>query len=148
MSKLGRILFADDEALFRESTSELLRKSGYACDSVADAPAAMHLLRSREYDLLISDFKMPGNSNLEFIRKVPKIAPALPIIMVSGSPSLSAILQNCDLPVAACLVKPFSFDELLSRTASIIKRSHNFCFSQSPEQLSASAKLTREFLTL
>jgi len=126
MTELGRILFADDEPSFLKSMSELLRCAGYACDCATDAFTALPLLRLKEYDLLISDINMPGNSELEFIREVSQIVPGLPIILMTGSPALDIIRQSLELPVVACLIKPFPFNELLWRVAPAVRYRQNF----------------------
>src|SRR4030042_1592190 len=113
MGDLGRILIADDEETFRNSIADLLRRGGYQCDCAPDAIVAAELLRSADYDLLIADIKMEGNFELEFIRELPQIAEGMPVILVTGYPSLRSAIESIQLPVAAYLVKPFEFEELL-----------------------------------
>jgi DNA-binding response OmpR family regulator len=122
MPELGRILFADDEETFLRSTCDLLRREGYACDSVPDAPTAMKMLREHEYDLLISDIKMPGNVELEFIQELPKIAEGMPVILVTGYPSIYTAIKSIQLPVVAYLPKPVDFNELLAQVRKCVER--------------------------
>jgi len=126
MPELGRILIADDEETFLYSTADLLRREGYECDCAAEANGAMALLRDHAYDLLISDIKMPGNSELELIREVPNLAPGLPVILVTGYPSLHSALKSFQLPVTAYLAKPVDLAELLSHARSAIDRYRAF----------------------
>lgn len=60
-----RILIADDEETFRETTSALLADAGYACSSARDALEAERLLE-KGFDLLLTDVRMPGNAQLGF----------------------------------------------------------------------------------
>ncbi|MCK5526444.1 MAG: response regulator [Candidatus Latescibacteria bacterium] len=122
MAELGRILIADDEETFLYSTADLLRKEGYQCDCAPDAVAAAERLRADEYDLLIADIKMPGNAELEFVRDVPQMAEGLPVILVTGYPSLGSAIESIQLPVAAYMVKPVEFDELLTQAQSAIEK--------------------------
>lgn len=110
---LGRILLADDEETFLQSTADLLRREGYMCDCVPDAAGAVQMLGDNEYDLLIADIKMPGNSELEFIRDLPNIAENVPVILVTGYPTVNSAIQSVKLRVEAYLVKPLDFEELL-----------------------------------
>jgi len=119
MADLGQILIADDEETFLNSTADLLRRNGYRCACVPDAATAAGKLRDAEYDLLIADIKMPGNPELEFIQDVPQIAEGMPVILVTGYPSLTTAIQSVQLPVVAYLVKPIDFDEMLT----LVKRS-------------------------
>ena len=121
MADLGRILVADDEETFRNSMADLLRWRGYQCDCASDAIIATELLRSADYDLLIADIKMEGNFELEFIRELPQIAEGMPVILVTGYPSLKSAIESIQLPVAAYLVKPFEFEELLVQAQNSVK---------------------------
>lgn len=114
----GQILLADDEETFLESAAELLREEGYKCDCTGDAHGARKLLDSGDYDVVIADIKMPGNPDLEFVRDLPSIAPGVPVILVTGYPSLDTAIGCLDLPVAAYLVKPVDLKELLEQVES------------------------------
>jgi len=122
MPELGRILLADDELTFLRSTAELLREEGYECDCSPDGRAVVEMLKKEEYDLLIADIKMPGNSELELIHELPRIAEGLPVILVTGYPSLNSAIRSMQLPVVSYLVKPLEFDELLAQIRTSIRR--------------------------
>lgn len=119
----GRILVADDEVPFLRSLAELLRRKGYDCECAEDAAGAMRLLRANGFDLLIADIKMPGNAELEFVRDLPHVAEGLPVILVTGYPSLETAIQSVGLPVEAYLVKPLEFDELLAKVRDSMEHS-------------------------
>jgi CheY-like chemotaxis protein len=122
MADPGRILVADDEETFLYSTADLLRREGYECDCVSDGIAAADALRSGCYDLLIADIKMPGNPQLELIRDLPRIAEGMPVVLVTGYPSIKSAIQSIQLPVAAYMVKPIDFGELLAQVQASIER--------------------------
>ena len=121
MADLGRILIADDEEIFLNSTADLLRKEGFECDCAPDAASAAKLLRTGDHDLLIADIKMPGNVELEFIKDMPQIAQGLPVILVTGYPTLDTAIQSLELQVVAYMVKPFDFDQLLTHVHTSVK---------------------------
>lgn len=118
----GRVLIADDEVIFLESTGDLLRREGYECDCVPDADAAVQRLQEGQYDLLIADIKMPGNPELELIHRIPQLAPGMPVILVTGYPSLRSAVQSVNLPVVAYLIKPVSLEELLKHVREHTER--------------------------
>ncbi len=126
MSNLGRILVADDEATFLESTMDLLRDEGYECDGAANAHVAKELLSKKDYDLLISDIKMPGNLELELIKGLGDVPERLPVILVTGYPSLNTAIMSTRLSVAGYLLKPLDFDELLELAHETIARYQAF----------------------
>ena len=109
----GRVLVADDEQAFRLATGALLRQQGYECEVAPDAAAAAEWLGKAEFDLLISDINMPGNSGLEFIQRLPGVAAGLPVILVTGHPTFHSAARSVGMQVVAYLVKPADPDELL-----------------------------------
>lgn len=115
-----RILIADDEESFLYSTADILRMEGYDCSCASDARSATAMLRKDSYDLLIADIKMQGNADLEFIKALPQIAEGMPVILVTGYPSLNSAIESIQLPVVAYLVKPFELNELLVRVKDVI----------------------------
>jgi DNA-binding response OmpR family regulator len=138
MTAAGRILLADDEQTFRESTGELLRKQGYECDCVGDADTAVEKLRQHSYDLLIADIKMPGNPDLELIKKMPKLAKGTAAILVTAFPSQKSAIEAVGLPVAAYMVKPIDFEELKKNVAEAIQRKNLFrAVSDTKQRLAA-----------
>src|SRR5262245_30697854 len=122
MSLLGRILVADDEATFLESTVDLLREDGYECDGAADAYAAKKMLRKNKYNLLIADIKMLGNLKLELVTTLKSVAAGLPVILVTGYPSLGTAMLSTRLSVVGYLLKPVNFDDLLKLVQDTITR--------------------------
>ena len=111
-SSKGRVLVADDEQAFRLATRAFLRQQGYECEVAPDAAAAEWLGKA-EFDLLISDINMPGNSGLEFIQRLPGVAAGLPVILVTGHPTFQSAARSVGMQVVAYLVKPADPDELL-----------------------------------
>lgn len=109
----GRVLVADDEQAFCLATRAFLRQQGYECEVAPDAAAAAEWLGKAEFDLLISDINMPGNSGLEFIQRLPGVAAGLPVILVTGYPTFQSAARSVGMQVVAYLVKPADPDELL-----------------------------------
>lgn len=132
MADLGRILIADDEETFLLSTADLLRREGYHCACAGDAIMAAEMLKNDEYDLLIADIKMEGNLELELIRNLRQIVGYMPVILVTGYPSVRSAIQSIQLPVVAYLVKPIEFNELLAQVQSSIK---NYQFFRAVQNL-------------
>jgi len=118
----GRILIADDEESFSRSTTDLLSREGYECSYSHDAETAIKMLKTSEFDLLISDIHMPGNSGLELIRELPDIAEGMPVILVTGNPSIETATKSIHLPVAAYMAKPLDYEQLLIHVKNAIKK--------------------------
>lgn len=120
MTDAFQILFVDDEETFLFSTADLLRREGYECDCAPEVYSAQALLEQKRYDLVIADIKMPGNSDLEFVRQLSQTPDAPPVILVTGHPSIGSAMQSVELPVVAYLVKPFDIHELLTKVQNVV----------------------------
>lgn len=119
---LARILVADDEPLYLETTGELLRKAGYECVCVPDAPGALEALAQQRFDLVLSDLNMPGNLKLELLREGRASWPEIPLIVVTGVPSLPSAVESIRLGIADYLLKPVRFDDLLASIRRVLSQ--------------------------
>jgi DNA-binding response OmpR family regulator len=133
MMEHGRILFADDEATFLEATADLLRREGYEVDEVPDGASALQKVAAGRYDLLITDLEMPGNADLQLVRGIGEQSGGLPVIILTGYPSVRSAVASIELPVAAYLTKPVAFDELLGKVRLAVSRYRSYQAMQSTE---------------
>lgn len=111
----GRILVADDDDMFADFTTSLLRNEGYYCDWAVDADSALDLLNREEYDLIIADINMPGNTKLEFVQNLEENDMKIPILLVTGDPSLDSAIHAVNLSVGSYIVKPYDCDAFLAQ---------------------------------
>ena len=129
----GRILIADDEPTFLSSTAELLRREGYTVETVEDATEALNSITAGPFDLLITDLEMPGNADLDLVQQVAHVSGGLPIIVITGFPSVRSAVACIELPVAAYLVKPIHFPDLLRRVQMAVARFRSYQTMQNAE---------------
>jgi excisionase family DNA binding protein len=113
----ARILVADDEAGIRELLSKSLALAEYDVEAVGDGRKALERLRAGSHDLLVTDLKMPGIDGLSLIRDAKRLAPDLPIIVITGYSTESSAIEAINLGVAGYLTKPFRIARFLSATA-------------------------------
>jgi two-component system response regulator HydG len=109
-----RILIADDEPLFLRTTAELLRREGFVCTCAPSGTAALEALSNEEFDLVLSDLNMPGNFKLELLKEGRTKWPDIPLIVVTGAPSLPTAIESVRLGITDYLLKPVKIDDLLS----------------------------------
>ena len=83
-----RILVVDDDSYVRGATEEILIRKGYDVDTASAASGALQKLDEGEYDLLLSDIKMPGMSGLELLEKVKTKWPELTVILMTAYSSV------------------------------------------------------------
>ncbi|WP_442483296.1 sigma-54-dependent transcriptional regulator [Aeoliella sp. SH292] len=110
----ARILIADDEPLYLRTTGELLRKAGYECVCVPDAHAALEALSTHPFDLVLSDLNMPGNLQLELLHNERRKWPHIPLIVITGVPSVPTAIESIRLGISDYLLKPVKYEDLLA----------------------------------
>lgn len=113
MESRGAVLLVDDEEAVRLFEHRRIGSLGYACVSAADSAEGLALLEEHEVDCVVADIHMPGNENLAFVRAVEQLRPGLPVILVTGQPTVATAAAAVGLGVRAYLFKPYD-TELLS----------------------------------
>ena len=104
-----RILLVDDEESLRACLRMLLELEGLQVSEASNGAEALHLFALGEFDLVITDFQMPLMEGNELAVKLKRLAPSLPILMVTAS---GRAHRDADNPVDALLGKPFDVTEL------------------------------------
>lgn len=110
----GVVLIADDEEMVRVGLAEFLRREGFACDVAATSNEALAKLHEKDFEAVISDIHMPGNAGLEMIAAIREIDAVLPVIVLTGLPTVETAARSVRLPVTAYLTKPPDMDEMLT----------------------------------
>jgi DNA-binding NtrC family response regulator len=128
------VLFADDDRAAREGLAEMLRRLGYSCECAATAAEALERLRAAPFEALISDIHMPGNTALELVEAAVQAVPGLPVILLTGRPSVETAARSVRLPVTAYLTKPPDLDELTKVLDQAIAAYRDFNLIQSGRQ--------------
>lgn len=113
MSTQGTVLLADDETTFLEATKDLLEEEGFECHGVRDASELSAALAASEFDLLITDLNMPGNRIMEKVSELREQSKIMPVIVVTGYPSVPTAVESVRLNVLEYMIKPINFPTLL-----------------------------------
>jgi PAS domain S-box-containing protein len=96
------ILLVEDEELVRAATVEMLRDLGHEVADVSGGAEALQMIAAaRQFDLLITDFKMPGMNGAELARRLRDTSPDVPVLLITGYAGAEG---PSGLPV---LAKPF-----------------------------------------
>lgn len=115
-----RILVVDDDIAILRLNAEALKRHGFEVDAAADGAAAWQALNNEEYDLLITDNRMPNVTGVELIKKVRSAHMALPVIMATGVwPGEEMTLYPWLQPVAT-LLKPYDIKQLLVTVREVL----------------------------
>ena len=112
-----RILVVDDEQAVRDLLSKTLTMADYDVDAADDGPSAIEKMRAVEYDLLITDLKMPGMDGLSGIREARKLSADLRVIIITGYSTEASAIEAINLGVSGYLTKPFRLPRILAAAA-------------------------------
>jgi two-component system, OmpR family, response regulator len=111
-----RILVTDDEPEVREALRMMLDFDGHIVAEAASGQEALSLFGPDRFDLVMTDYAMPGMRGDELARNIKRLAPSQPILMVTGSPQFAAGFGEA---ADAILAKPFTFGDLRQAIASL-----------------------------
>src|SRR6266702_1712190 len=107
-----RILIVDDELSMRDFLAILLEREGYQTERAASAEAALNMLDSAGYDLIISDVSMPGLDGLALLQKVKMISPEIAVLLVTAFTTAEQAVEAMKLGAYDYIAKPFKVEEI------------------------------------
>jgi len=117
-----RILIIDDEEAIRESLDTLLTLEGFSVSTAADGPAGMDLLSRNEYDLLLLDLALPGQSGIDLLPRIVEMQPNLPVIMITAYGTVGNVVDAIRAGAENFVQKPWDNEKLLADIRAAIAR--------------------------
>lgn len=113
MERHATILVVDDERLVLQCCEDVLRETGARLVLVESAEEGMAAVESNTFDLVITDLKMEGRDGLDVLRFTKERAPDVPVVILTGYPTLTSAIESVRLGAFDYVCKPVSPDELL-----------------------------------
>ena len=120
---MARILVIDDEKSIRRSIIGILTMSEYETDEAADGEEGLALLRSRHFDVVLCDIKMPHRDGIDFLEEASKVKPDVPVIMISGHGSIDTAVEAVKKGAYDYISKPPDLDRMLITIRNAIEKS-------------------------
>ena len=108
----SRVLLVDDDLDICRDYARALRRSGLHVVTATSAPEALSLLALGPVDVIVSDIGMPSMSGMDLLRLVRERDLDLPVVLMTGSPSLDTAIQAVDYGATSYLRKPVELDRL------------------------------------
>ena len=131
----GRVLLVDDEPTYLRAIARILTAAGYDVVTAADGGEAARRLRDGVLDVVVTDIQMPGTDGVDLLRYSRMVQPDLPVILVTGMPSVDTAIRALDYGAFKYLLKPVDVEELKAVT-------------QKAAQMAKMARLRKEALSL
>jgi excisionase family DNA binding protein len=116
----ARVLVVDDEEPIRDLLSRTLSLAEYEVDVAPDGLSAVDRMRMIQYDLLITDLRMPGVDGLNVIREARRLKADIPVIIVTGYSTEASAIEAINLGVQGSLTKPFRVPRVLAAAAKAL----------------------------
>lgn len=117
-----KLLVVEDEPTAAAFLVQGLREEGYAVDSASRSSEADEAVAVYEYDAILLDVMIPGQSGFDLCKKWRSQGITTPILFLTARSEIGDRIQGLDLGGDDYLVKPYSFEELLARVRVMLRR--------------------------
>lgn len=118
-----KILVVDDQPDLAESLALLLREHGHDCTPAVSAADALLLCESMPFDIVLTDYAMPGMSGLELASEIRRLYPKTAIVVFTAYGSTFYQREERELQVDAVVQKPVTIDQLEAVLRRVTRRS-------------------------
>ena len=106
------ILVVDDELLIRDLLYDFFQQQGWEISIAEDGRKAIEILKKKKVDLLLTDLKMPEVDGMALTGMVKDNYPDLPVIIMTGYPSVDSAVEALRYKVEDYIIKPFNINKL------------------------------------
>jgi DNA-binding NtrC family response regulator len=107
-----RILVVDDDSLMKDFLKETLSRSDYMVDLASSGDEALDKLKQREYDVIVSDIRMPKLGGMELLKAAKENSPDIKVVMMTAYGTVENAVEAMKLGAFDYIMKPFSADEI------------------------------------
>jgi len=105
------ILLIDDELIALSNLTHVLEKEGYTVTACKDGESGLAAMQSTEFDLVLTDLRMPGIDGTDVLRHIREFTPDVPVIMITGHATLDSAVEAMKAGAYHYIAKPFRLDE-------------------------------------
>src|SRR5580698_10436877 len=106
------ILIVEDEPKMRRLLELNLGEEGWTVTSAGDAEAGLKIFSQEPFDLVLTDFKLPGMTGLEFLQSIRRISTEIPVVMMTAYGSVETAVEAMKNGANNYVLKPFSLEEI------------------------------------
>lgn len=120
------MLVVEDEPPIRTMLAQYLGRQGYEVATASDGREALGVLRSRSFDLVMSDVRMPGMDGIELLHEIVRAYPATGVVMVTGCEDVSMAVLAMKAGALDYVLKPFRLEKVESAVRTALERRRGF----------------------
>ena len=144
MSLRGRVLLVDDDDALVRTFARALTREGYDVDIAHTGEDALQAFDEGGYHVVVSDIALPGMTGIEVIDRVHAVDEDMPIVLVTGMPTIETAIQAMDHGAMRYLLKPVDLDELRSVIAAAVRRRRALSLQRSAVEALESLKAEQD----
>ena len=111
METIEKILVVDDSSFLRPLFSKMLSRLGYEVSSADSGENGLRIFLKNKFDLVFSDYEMPGIDGVAFACSIKKCSPRTPVVIMTGAGRKTVLSRN-SAAVDEVISKPFTLSEL------------------------------------
>jgi DNA-binding response OmpR family regulator len=119
------VLIVEDSKTLRETLHDGLSKLSYGVDSVGDGKEGLDYARFKEYDVIVLDLMLPVMDGLSVLRELRAAGKKAHVLILSAKDQVEDRIRGLQLGADDYMIKPFSFDELCARIATLVRRRYD-----------------------
>jgi DNA-binding NtrC family response regulator len=116
------VLVVDDEAVIRDALKRILEGERFSVETCVSGHSAIESLHERDFDLIVTDLKMPGMNGIEVLKAVKTLQPEAPVIMITGYASVDTAVEAMKNGAVDYLAKPFSPEQFLEKVKRALEQ--------------------------
>lgn len=117
-----RLLLVEDDRALGQGIRVALGAEGYTLDWLQDGVAALHALRTENFDLLLLDLGLPRLDGLDLLQQLRAEQHDVPVLILTARDGWRERVEGIDAGADDYLVKPFRMEELVARLRAILRR--------------------------
>jgi heterodisulfide reductase subunit A len=117
--KQFHILVVDDELIVRDSLKEWLVEEGFAVDFASSGAQALEKLGQTQFNLMLTDIKMPAMDGVELLKLAKELHPDLCVLMMTAYATVETAVEAMKIGARDYLMKPFDPDDMISKVVAV-----------------------------
>jgi len=117
-----RLLIVEDDKPLATALAQGFREEGFAVDLALDGAEGLELARTAEHDAVVLDLMLPRLDGFEVLRSLRSEGNVVPVLFLTARDAVEDRVKGLKLGGDDYVTKPFSFDELLARVRSVLRR--------------------------
>jgi CheY-like chemotaxis protein/LmbE family N-acetylglucosaminyl deacetylase len=116
----GRVLLIDDDRVFGLWATKVLESRGFLVEHVLDPMSGLKQIEAEPWDMVITDVEMPRMSGIEFLDRVRRLEPTLPVVVVTAHPTVDRAVAAMRQPGTDFIHKPVTAEEFVAKVSSLM----------------------------